>query len=210
MTMNGLGWLIYPPVDFALLWDGEQIFWRLNGESAWRILADGVAPPGFDEQFLDTAPPHVCDIRPVRFLEPGPDFGIVQIWPGVIAQTKPGYGLVIRSPINQATPGVQVLEGFVETDWWHGPLAVPVRLLKTDVPIVFTTTKPLLQVYAFPKDIVGTQSEQSVVHMGMEKMSVADWEAFDAALAPGNRRNEPGGYMKQLKLNRRSGLGAED
>jgi Family of unknown function (DUF6065) len=205
MTMNGLGLLIYPPVDFALMWDGEQIFWRPGTDSTWRQLVDGVAPPGFDEEFFSNAPPHVTDLRPFRFLEKIPENGMVQIWPGILVRTRPGYGMVVRSPINQLTPGIQFLEGFIETDWWFGPLAAPARILKTDVPIVFSTNKPFLQIYAFPKDVSHAQSEQTVGRMGMEAMTVEDWESYDAAVAPLNRRGETGAYFKRVKHDRRGG-----
>ncbi len=201
--MNGLGWLIYPPFDFALMWDGDQTYWKMGHETSWRLLVAGVEPPGFDEKFEQVAPKHLSDIRPFRFLEQTPISGIVQFWPGVIARTRPGYGVVVRSPINRKTPGIQVLEGFIETDWFFGPLAAPAQILKTDMPIVFTRDVPLLQVYAFPKNISFAQSEESVLVPGMERLTPEQWEDYDAAIAPLNRRGERGAYFKKVKTDRR-------
>jgi len=55
--------------------------------------------------------------------------------------------VLVRSPANlPRNLAFDQYEGIVETDRWFGPLFTNIRLMKTDVPIRFSTEIPLLQV----------------------------------------------------------------
>jgi len=62
-------------------------------------------------------------------------------------QSAQNWSVLIRPPANlPRNLGFDVYEGIVETDHWFGPLFTNIRLIKTDVPIHFSTEVPLLQV----------------------------------------------------------------
>jgi hypothetical protein len=51
-----------------------------------------------------------------------------------------------RRPTCPRSLAFDLYEGIVETDRWFGPLFTNLRLVKTDIPIHFSTETPLVQV----------------------------------------------------------------
>jgi hypothetical protein len=57
------------------------------------------------------------------------------------------WSVLIRPPANlPRSLAFDLYEGIIETDRWFGPLFTNIRLVKTDVPIHFSTETPLVQV----------------------------------------------------------------
>ena len=55
--------------------------------------------------------------------------------------------MLVRPPANlPRSLAFDLYEGIVETDRWFGPLFTNLRLIKTDMPIHFSTETPLVQV----------------------------------------------------------------
>ncbi|MBN8896737.1 MAG: hypothetical protein J0H35_00900, partial [Rhodospirillales bacterium] len=78
--------------------------------------------------------------------------GLVQMWTGLVARTRPGWSLLVRPPANlPRRGGFEPFEGIVETDRWFGPLTMNFRLTKTDTPIEVRTELPVLQVQPLPR-----------------------------------------------------------
>ncbi|MER8518629.1 DUF6065 family protein [Mesorhizobium sp. M0644] len=150
LVANSVGWLLYPPTDFNLIWDGAQTLIQFEGEDTW-VVVDHIFLPGFADLWLKYFPDRLSIAMPV-FIEAFPERGILQIWTGYFCRTEPGDSLWIRSPINQTSSNAfRIVEGIVETDWWAGPLFTNIEIVKADFPIAFRRHCPILQIVPFPK-----------------------------------------------------------
>jgi hypothetical protein len=144
-TASAFGWYFYPPINFALWLEDDQISWTYEG-------ADGRYPlgaaqfPGFRQFFEDNAPAEVRRLAP-PFLTASREPGVVQIWPGYLAWTPPGFALLSRRPANiPITKPYDHFEGIMETNSWFGPTITNLRLTRSNVRIDFHKTQPLFQV----------------------------------------------------------------
>ncbi|MGE0700844.1 MAG: DUF6065 family protein, partial [Hyphomicrobiaceae bacterium] len=142
---SAFGWHVFLPRRFQLVWDGNEIHWRVEGQQDFVPLRS-VHYPGFDDAFDAAAPEPVRGFAPA-FLAASVQAGTVQIWPGSLAQTAPGWSLLVRPVANLPRPsGYELYEGIIETDHWLGPLFTNVRLTRTNVPIEFDDDVPFMQV----------------------------------------------------------------
>lgn len=198
LAANGFGWYVYPPLNFALLFDGEQFKWRPEGERDWRLLIGGASLPGFAEAFSNAVPWQEGSRVPLRFLSTVREPGLAQIWPALLVRTRPGWGILVRSPVNLPTPGYQVFEGFIETDWYFGPVPTNIRMIRVGEPVVFRTTEPLSQIQAIPIEAVRRGSAGAEFHRGLDALTENDWAAYRSAMAPSERR-EQGSYRRSVK-----------
>jgi hypothetical protein len=146
------GYYVFPPMNFSLMWDGNDIAWTWEGVDEWHPLRS-VQFPGFREEFDSIAPSDIREFSPpllTALQEPG----LVQLWTGMIARTAPGWSLLVRTPANMPRSGsYEPFEGIIEADRWFGPLITNMRLTKTDRPIDFRMDYPLLQVQPIPRAI---------------------------------------------------------
>ncbi|HEX7218398.1 MAG TPA: DUF6065 family protein [Burkholderiales bacterium] len=142
---SSFGWYVFPPIDFTLQWDGAEIIWTYRGAKAWYPL-QSVQFPGFQARFDRAAPKRLRGFAP-PFLTAVPEPGIVQLWTGLMIGSAEDWSVLVRPPANlPRNLAFDLYEGIVETDRWFGPLFTNLRLIKTDVPIHFSTETPLLQV----------------------------------------------------------------
>ena len=142
---SSFGWYVFPPIDFTLQWDGSEVIWTYRGAKAWYPLTSAQFP-GYAEVFDRMAPPHLRGFAP-PFLTAVPEPGIIQVWTGLLVGSAVDWSILIRPPANlPRSLTFDLYEGIVETDRWFGPLFTNIRLVKTDVPIQFSTETPLVQV----------------------------------------------------------------
>ncbi len=119
---TGFGWHVYPPVPFQLLWDGATMRWRLSPAQEWAQF-ESVDVPGFRETWRTECPIADYYPAPFAFLHVGQEPGLVRLWTGLVARTRPGWSLLVRAPANiPGDPAFHVMEGIVEQDWWFGPV----------------------------------------------------------------------------------------
>ena len=142
---SSFGWYVFPPIDFTLQWDGSQVIWTYRGAKAWYPLTSAQFP-GYQAVFDRVAPRRLRGFSP-PFLTALTEPGLVQVWSGLMIESAENWSVLVRPPANlPRNLAFDVYEGIVETDRWFGPLFVAIRLIKTDVPIHFSTEIPLLQV----------------------------------------------------------------
>lgn len=190
---SAFGWWSFPPVDFALMWEGgSTVLWKLLDSESWDLL-DTAVVPGLAEQYARLAPKD-APAHPPAFLsaqrEGGKpaEPGLIQIWTGLIAKTRRDWALLIRPPANlPRDSSFEVFEGVIETDWWFGPLWSNIRFCRTKYPIVFRTGTPLLQIQPIPKCAYSDRNLDSMVlTKGIQDLSQEDWkdysDAFDMRL----------------------------
>ena len=169
---SSFGWYVFPPIDFTLQWDGSQIVWTYRGAKAWYPLTSAQFP-GYQARFDRAAPRHLRGFAP-PFLTAVPEPGIVQVWTGLMVGSAEDWSILVRPPANlPRSLAFDLYEGIVETDRWFGPLFTNLRLVKTDVPIHFSTETPLVQVQPLHRS---TYAEEVSNGFGL----IADMAAFPA------------------------------
>ena len=201
-TAAGLGWYVFPAIGFRLYWTGNETFWTYQGATAWYPL--GVAQfPDFRERFDQQAPPEVKSYSPT-FLGALPESGILQVWSGLIAKTRPGWSLVARGPANlPRSVGYDVFEGVVEADSWFGPLFINIRLTQTDAPIEFDPNRPLFQVQPIQREAYSDATLNNVAIRDFDMMAASDWGAYyRTVVQPSQARCSHGAHASAVRKRR--------
>jgi len=201
---SGFGWHLFPPLDFALLWDGTTVLWRVVGAPKWKLLDEAVFP-GFLGQHKKITRKFRYKAPVVPFLTSIREPGIVQIWTGLLVKTPPDWAVLIRPPANlPKNRGFDVFEGVIESDWWFGPLISNIRLCRTGNPVVFRTRWPLFQVQPIPKTAYSDQLLSSArVVTGLEALSSEEWMAHATAMTL-RSRTRPGSYKAEVRRRKNS------
>lgn len=179
-TASALGWYVFSPIDFSLHWDGSETHWTFEGaDSNWFPLGSAQLP-GFSQVFDASAPENAKGYSP-PFLGALPEPGLVQIWSGLFARSKPDWSLLVRPPANIPRPSnYEIYEGVIESDRWFGPLFTNVRLTKTNTPIHFRVEQPLFQVQPLHRPAYSEKTLNAVeVLSGVDALSPTDWEDYE-------------------------------
>lgn len=185
LAANRSGWLLYPPVDFELVWTGHEALAKFDGIDSW-IKVDKLFLPGYADYWREAAPGAALEMMP-PFLEAFPERGVVQAWTGFAVETDPDVSAWIRAPVNRWGPSAyQVLEGIIETDWWMGPLLTNFQFVKTDDPVRFERTRPWLQVVEVPRQLHVPRPDARPEVIAQSAMPEAAWAKF---MATSDRRN---------------------
>jgi hypothetical protein len=205
-TASAFGWYVFPPFAFSLQFDGTNI--KLTFADALQWYSLGAAQfPDFERYFDAYAPDDLKGCSP-PFITAFPEPGLVQIWSGLIARTKPGWSLLVR-PVPNFPRSVQyeLFEGMVEADSWFGPLFINLRLKKTDVPIDFQAGLPLFQVQPIQRSLYeGRALDDFDVIAGMQDWSDTEWNDYRETVVAPNLDEEklPGRHAVKLRRRRRS------
>jgi hypothetical protein len=178
-SASAFGWYVFLPLNFKVVWDGNDMLWTYPGVDEWLPLTrDAVQYPGLSQQFDDHAPAEARGFCP-PFLSPSIQPGQLQIWTGCIAKTAPGWSLLVRGVANLShSQTYQTLEGIIETDNWFGPLFDNIRIFKTDVPIEFRSDVPFLQVQPVHKEHYADKFLQNFAVKTLDQLSPENWDAF--------------------------------
>ena len=194
---SGLGFYLYPPVDFAVRWDGRrsEIAWldpqgRVpewlpmdGGADVYLPDSDAVraAVPDGRRDVLDS----VLHPEGMMFANADPRAPYqMEITTGLIARTPPGWGSLIGGPANFAhSRDHQVLQGFIETDWYRGFLPVIVRLTTPGAEVRFYRHLPMAQLQLLPLSAM-EQTSAAATDSGIAGWPDDVWAEFVAVRAP--------------------------
>ncbi len=204
-TAAAFGWYIFPPMNFSLIWTGEQVAWTFDGAEDWYSLGRAQFP-GFANQFDHAAPAGISGFSP-PFLAALPEPGVVQVWSGLLARTAPEWSLLLRPPANLPRPGYDLFEGIVETDRWFGPLFTNVRLTRTDTPVSFEADYPLFQAQPLHRSTYADDRlNDFTCHVGLASLDDHDWAAYGrTAVRPATAAAVPLGHdAAQVRRRRRA------
>jgi hypothetical protein len=187
-SATGYGYWIFPPMDFRLKWDGEQVFWSYGLDETWAPLSGtdsgAVQFPGYADAFDAAAPDSLRGYSP-PFLTALPESGGVQMWTGLLAKTRPGWSLSVRPPVNlPAIPGIVAWEGIVETDLWFGPLFTNFRITRTDITVHMRSQIPFIQVQPVPQLAYREEILAAFACSEASDVSAAEWEQLGQVLLP--------------------------
>jgi len=205
-SASSFGWYVFPPVDFTLQWDGSQIIWTYEGAKGWYALTSAQFP-GFQAVFDRHAPKHLRGFAP-PFITAVPEPGIVQLWTGLMVSSAEDWSILVRPPANlPRNLAFDLYEGIVETDRWFGPLFTNLRLIKTDVPIHFSTETPLLQVQPLHRSTYAEAVSNSCgLVSDLAAFPVEAWSRYEQTIVkPNIEPRAAGAYAAETRRRRRSG-----
>jgi Family of unknown function (DUF6065) len=204
---SSFGWYVFPPIDFTLQWDGSQILWTYRGAKGWYPLTTAQFP-GFAKEFDRAAPKRLRGFSP-PFLTAVPEPGIVQMWTGLMVSSAADWSVLVRPPANlPRSLAYDLYEGIVETDRWFGPLFTNLRLVKTDVPIEFSTETPLVQVQPLHRGTYGDEvSNRFAVVPGLAAFPAEAWTGYEDTIVKPNRdpARPVAAYSTSVRRRRKSG-----
>lgn len=207
-TATAFGWYVFPPIGLTLMWDGSQVFWTYDGaeHDGWIPLNGSAQFPYFAQAFDEVAPEGIKGFSP-PFLSALREPGVVQIWSGLIARTAPGWGLLVRGPVNLPRGHYELYEGIIETDRWFGPLFSNIRLTKTDVQVRLEPDYPIFQAVPLPRTLYSDETMQSVaVTTRLADLTEDDWADYeDTVVRPNVDPNRQRGAYAMRTRKRRKG-----
>ncbi|WP_156459749.1 MULTISPECIES: DUF6065 family protein [unclassified Mesorhizobium] len=186
LAANRVGWLLYPPVDFSIQWNGVDVFVQFDTIEEV-VKLDRVFLPGFADFWIDNTDQDLVDAMP-PFLELFPERGVLQVWTGFFVKTDENVSTWVRAPVNrQDSTAYKVVEGIIETDWWTGLLFTNIQLLRTDEPIQFSKSRPWFQVFEVPRALhgAGPRPQLDIV----EDLSDFPSDFWDGLKETAHRRN---------------------
>lgn len=205
-TASSFGWWLFSPMDFTMLWDGEEIFWRWKEAPDWEVLSV-VQFPDFVEKFNATAPEVARDYS-LPFLTALPEPGIVQIWTGLMVSTAPGWSLLIRPLANLPNKGgYKLYEGLVETDIWVTPIFTNLRLTRTNQEIPISQKYPIAQIQPIPRIAYSdTALGEKFKIVEMEEFTDLEWDNYNNTIVEPNknRTSNIGAYAAKVRRRRRN------
>ena len=156
-TASALGWYVFPPAEFSLLFDGKEVFIADEGE--WRSLRSEPLPPELETQWEEKYEPDfgACPSMLTDFT----DTGIVQIFTGLFVSSAENTWCQIRPLVNiHVKSSYWCYEGIVETDAFSPlPLFVNIQLTRTGSEIYFPKEFPLFQVSCIPSSTRSLNSD---------------------------------------------------
>jgi hypothetical protein len=206
-SASSFGWYVFPPIDFVLQWDGSQVIWTYRGAKAWFPLASAQFP-GYSKVFDRAAPPRMRGFAP-PFLTALPEPGVVQLWSGLMVETAENWSILVRPPANlPRSLAFDSYEGIVESDRWFGPLFTNLRLIKTDVPIHFSTETPLIQVQPLHRSTYADEVSNGFAVVGDPRaFPDAAWERYEQTIVkPNQDPDRPvAAYATAVRRRRKSG-----
>jgi len=207
-SATGYGYWLFPPIDFRLQWDGEQIFWSYGEDGTWQPLtgtdSGAIQFPNYAPVFDAVAPEALRGYSP-PFLTALPEAGGVQMWTGLLAKTRPGWSLSVRSPVNlPAIPGLVAWEGIIETDIWFGPLFTNFRLTRTDTPVHIRAHAPFVQIQPIPQLAYREEILASFACSEASDLSSSEWNELGQVLLPHPDQSVRQGHYAVLVRKRRT------
>lgn len=184
-TASGFGWYLFPPTTLSVMWDGESVLWRYEGEERWLPLS-AAQYPDFRRHFDAHAPADIGGFSP-PFIGALNEPGIIQIWSGYAIRTAPGWSIQVRPMVNFPGPaGYEMFEGIIETDTWFGPIFGNIRLKRTDTPVVFRRDLPLFHIQPIPQYVYADDTLNAFeVVPDLASFDDADWARYrDTVVKP--------------------------
>ena len=204
---SSFGWYVFPPIDFTLQWDGSQVIWTYRGAKAWYPLTSAQFP-GYQKVFDHVAPSRLRGFSP-PFLTCATEPGIVQVWTGLMIESAADWSVLVRPPVNlPRSSAFDVYEGIVETDRWFGPLFTALRLIKTDVPIQFSTEVPLLQVQPLHRSAYADEVSNDVgLVANPADFTEETWASYERTIVKPNLdpRRPVAAYATSVRRRRKGG-----
>jgi hypothetical protein len=163
---NMHGWQILSPAAFSAEWDG-------------RGSKEGIQIE-FRDHFTLKVQSHFGS-------------GVLTFLPGYLFRTSPGYNLWVKGPTNGAKPGLEALEGIVETDWSNAPFTMNWRFQRPGMRVHFRRGEPICTVFPIPRGLIeSVQPEVRELHDDPELAEAyAAWQGSRTSFISDLRKPDP-------------------
>lgn len=222
LEASRLGWYLYPPIDFALRWDGTTSEWSPlvdNEPVAWKSLAGNVdvGLPEKVEQLRSTVTDRLETLDDL-LQEGGGHYPMLNADPralhliefsfGIITKTNPGWSLLTRGVPNWPTPRpVDVLEGVTDFDWNCGDLTIILRMRTPNEVARFYRSEPI----AVAQPVFRSHMAREIFSEFETTTGLENWsdEVFDQWVASRRRRREGIGSYRNHRRRALTGGRAE-
>ena len=218
---SGSGFYVYPPVDFAVRWDGQRsdVSWLddRGRTTDWEPLdggADVFLPDSASVRAAVPAPragdlDSVMDAGGTPFINADPRAPFqMEITSGLIARTPPGWGILVRGLANWAPQrDHSVLDGFVETDWYRSFLPVIVRATTPGAEVRFFRRMPMAQLVVLPLAALRPEAggETGTSSAGIAGWPDDLWREFVTTRAPRHQHETRGTYASASRRAEKNG-----
>jgi hypothetical protein len=205
-TGSGFGWYLYPPVNCFIKWDGTSFKWLPEGSDGWLPMTN---VPALTLLRLRGVQPSDDPILGLPVFAAVPESGVLQVWTGLAAVTPPDWSLVVRGVPN--FPGsltYEVLDGIIETGWWHGPLAGLLRFRRSDEPVQLSRQVPLFALQPVPAEAYQNETLRRMEFVPADVESLPATRRMVADALDVREDGKPGGYRREVLSRRRSKISA--
>jgi hypothetical protein len=126
-----------------------------------------------------------------------------------MVESAENWSVLVRPPANLPRHlAFDLYEGIVETDRWFGPLFTNVRLIKTDVPIHFSTEIPLIQVQPLHRSTYADEVSNAFTVLDNPRRFPAEaWQRYEQTIVEPNRDpvRPVAAYATSVRRRRKSG-----
>ena len=132
----------------------------------------------------------------------------MELTTGLIARTSPGWGILVRGLANWGhTRDHQVLDGFVETDWYRAYLPVILRLCTPGAEVRFYKRMPMAQPVrpAARGPAPGGRRRKRAPPAGIAEWPEDVWREFVTSRAPRHQSETRGTYASASRRAERNG-----
>lgn len=177
-TASAYGWYVFPATSISLQFDGVDIYLNNNG----RLEKFSVLQlPDADNWWNTHCPAELADMAP-PFLTCLGIPGYVQIWSGLLVETRKNWSVLVRPIAN--FPGSNqffCFEGMVETDEYSpAPLFINLKLQVTHTPIEFSCTEPLFQIQPIHRQCYSKNTLNNAMntHIAKDGLSDLQWQRY--------------------------------
>jgi hypothetical protein len=205
-SASSMGFYVFSPLDFTVVWDGHDVIWTYEGAEAWYPLKSAQFPD-FACLFDEHAPARLKGLAP-PFLTCTAQPGLLQIWTGLLVRTNENWSTLVRPLVNYPQSRLYTLfEGVVETDRWFGPLFTNVRLNVPDQPIQFSMEFPLFQVQPIRREMLLRENSQDYDMSEQPCALTADeWTSLGDSFLEraANRDRNPAEYAVAVRQRRKA------
>jgi len=187
-TAAAFGWYAFPADDLRLWFDGVDVYRAYEDE--WQRLSSD-ALPDIDHWWNSRCPSNLHDMAPPFVTYLGIP-GYVQIWSGLMVQTRKDWSVLVRPIANAPRSNMHFcFEGIVETDHFAPcPLFINLKLQVTNTPIDISAIEPLFQVQPIHRDCYSRENLNSFEQREIGPHSPA---------APGMTNLDWHGYQKTIR-----------
>jgi hypothetical protein len=198
---SGFGWYGFPPVDFYVKWDGTSFRWLPAGSDSWLPL-ETVPVQTLYRLRGDEVPadPLLGFPTLLSTIEPG----LLQVWTGLVASSPPEWSLLVRGVPN--LPGhltYEVLDGIIETGWWHGPLFTTMRFRRTDEPVKFSRKMPFVVYQPVLREAYEAKDVREMTYVPPDPETMRIARQMVATAVSVREDGSPGGYRREVLRRRR-------
>lgn len=211
-TASSYGWYIFPPTDIRLHWDGSEVLYESEGD--WHLLTKAHINSDFVEHWDHYAPESAKGLAP-PYLTSLFTPGVVQIWSGLLVQTREGWSSLVAPPANlPQSQSYFCFEGIVETDrFCPTPLFINIRLAATHREILIRHDRPLFQVRPLMQESYSEARlkefsirDFSTPETAKEALSEEDWARYLQTIRKDAPEEEhmPGRYASRTRRRRRN------